>query len=121
MVATTGTLIALADEDMRFAREQAARAYRAAVAAQDMPLLALASGVVAELAFTLGHHERAAELLGARTVVRGSDDPTDPTSQKLTPLLRAALGTGRYEASYAAGRALGRPAAIERLDPAALG
>jgi hypothetical protein len=84
-----------------------------------MPLLALASGAVAELAFTLGQHERAAELLGARTVVRGSDDPTDPTALKLTPLLRAALGTGRYESLYASGRALARPEAIEHLNPAA--
>jgi tetratricopeptide (TPR) repeat protein len=121
MVATTGSLIAIADKDMRGAREQAARAYRAAVAAQDMPLLALASGAVTELAFTLGQHERAAELLGARTVVRGSDDPTDPTALKLTPLVRAALGTSRYETCYASGRALARPEAIERLDPAGLG
>ncbi len=66
MVAATGALIALADEDVRAAREQAARAYRAAVAAQDMPLLALASGALAELAFALGQPERAAELLGAQ-------------------------------------------------------
>jgi hypothetical protein len=121
LVATTGTLIAIADKDVRGAREQAARAYRAAVAAQDMPLLTLASGAVAELAWTLGQHERAAGLLGARTVVRGGIDPTDPTALKLAPLLRAALGTDRYEASYAAGRGLSRPAAIERLDPAGLG
>ena len=95
MVAATGALIAIADEDMRAAREQAVRSYRAAVAAQDMPLLAMASGAVAELAFALGQHERAAELLGARTVVRGIDDPTDPTALKLAPLLRAALGDGR--------------------------
>ena len=53
-MAATGALIALADEDVRAAREQAVRAYRAAVAAQDMPLLALASGALAELAFALG-------------------------------------------------------------------
>jgi predicted ATPase/DNA-binding SARP family transcriptional activator len=121
MVATTGVLIAIADKDVRGAREQAVRAHRAAVGAQDMSLLALASGAVAELAFALGQPERAAELLGARTVVRGGDDPTDPTALKLAPLLRAALGTGRYDASYASGRVLSRPAAIERLDPAALG
>jgi ATP/maltotriose-dependent transcriptional regulator MalT len=119
--ATTGAMIALADGDVGMAREQAARAYRAAVAAQDMPLLALASGAVAELAFTLGQPERAAELLGARTVVRGGDDPTDPTALKLAPLLRAALGSDRYAGKYQAGKALGRAEAIEFLDPAALG
>jgi hypothetical protein len=121
MVATTGALIAIADDDMRGAREQADRAYRAAVAAQDMPLLAQASGAAAELAFTLGQPERAAELLGARTVVRGGDDPTDPTAVKLAPLLRAALGTDRYAGAYQAGKALSRPEAIGFLDPAALG
>jgi hypothetical protein len=85
-----------------------------------MPLLALASGAVAVVAFALGRYERVAELLGARTVVRGSDDPTDPTALKLTPLVRAALGDERYETLYASGRALARPEAIERLDPAAL-
>jgi hypothetical protein len=76
---------------------------------------------VAELAFALGQPGRAAELLGARTVVRGGDDPTDPTALKLAPLLHAALGSGRYEASHATGKALSRAEAIEFLDPAALG
>jgi predicted ATPase len=120
MVAATGARIAIADGDVRAAREQAVRSYRAAVAAQDIPLLALASGTTAELALALGQPERAAELLGASTVVRGADDPTDPTTLRLTPLLRAALGDDRYEACHAAGRALARPAAIELLDPAGL-
>jgi predicted ATPase len=121
MVAATGARIAIADGDVRAAREQAVRSYGAAAAAQDMPLLALASGTTAELALALGQPERAAELLGARTVVRGGDDPTDPTALKLAPLLRAALGTDRYEACYASGSGLSKPAAIERLDPAGLG
>jgi hypothetical protein len=54
-------------------------------------------------------------------VVRGADDPTDPTALQLVPLLRASLGGNRYEACYASGRALARPDAIERLDPAGLG
>ena len=89
--------------------------------AQDMPLLAQASGTAAELALALGQPERAAELLGASAVVRGADDPTDPMAVKLAPLLRAALGDDRYERRLrAAGKALGRAEAIERLDPAAL-
>jgi predicted ATPase/DNA-binding SARP family transcriptional activator len=116
-VATTGTLIAIADKDLRAARHQAVRAYRAAVAAEDMPLLALAAGAAAELAWALGQPERAAVLLGARVVVRGADDPTDPAALKLAPLLRAALGEDRYEACHASGRALSREAAVECLDP----
>jgi predicted ATPase/DNA-binding SARP family transcriptional activator len=121
MVAATGARIAIADNDFRAAREQAVRSYRAAIAAEDMSLLAQASGTTAELALALGQPERAAELLGAGAVVRGADDPTDPTALQLVPLLRAGLGDDRYEACYASGRALARPDAIERLDPARLG
>jgi len=121
MVAATGARIAIAEGDLRTAREQAVRAYRAAVGAEDRPLLAQASGTTAELALALGQPGPAAEMLGAGAVVRGAEDPTDPTARQLVPLLRAALGDDRYEACYAAGRALTRPNAIERLDPAGLG
>ncbi len=117
MVAATAGQIALADTDLPAARAQAARSYRAAVAAQDMPLLALSSGLVAELALALGQPERAAELLGARTVVRGIEDAADPAAVKLVPRLRAALGADRFERCRAAGQALGRAEAIERLNP----
>jgi tetratricopeptide (TPR) repeat protein len=120
MVAGTGARIAIADHDLRTAREQAVRSYRAAVGAQDMSLLAEAAGTAAELALALGQPEQAAELLGAGAVVRGADDPTDPSAVQLVPLLRAGLGDERYEACYASGRALARPDAIERLDPAGL-
>jgi hypothetical protein len=121
MMAATGARIAIADKDLRTAREQAMRSYRAAIAADDRPLLAQASGTTAELALALGQPERAAGLLGAGAVVRGVDDPTDPTALQLVPLLRACLGDDRYEACYASGRALARPDAIEQLDPAGLG
>jgi len=119
MVAATGASIAIADDDVRGAREQVDLAYRSAVAAQDMQLLALASGALAEFALALGQHERAAELLGARTVVRGGDDPTDPATVKLAPRLRVALGADRYARAYEAGKALSRAEAIKFLDPAA--
>ncbi|WP_187366100.1 BTAD domain-containing putative transcriptional regulator [Trebonia kvetii] len=120
MVASTSARIAIADGDLGAAREQAVRSYQEAVSADDMPLLAAASGTAAELALALGQPERAAELLGASTAVRGTDDPTDPMTAKLAPLLRAAIGHDRYESAYAAGKALGRAKAIERLDPASL-
>ena len=121
MVAATGAQIAIADKDLRTAREQALRSYRAAIGAEDRPLLVQASGATAELALALGQPERAAEVLGAGAVVRGANDPTEPTALRLVPLLRACLGDDRYEACYAVGRALARPTAIERLDPAGLG
>jgi DNA-binding SARP family transcriptional activator len=121
MVAATGAAIAIADDDVRGAREQVELAYRSAVAAQDMQLLALASGALAEFALALGRPEQAAELLGARTVVRGGDDPTDPATVKLAPRLRAALGAGRYARAYQSGKALSRQEAIEFLNPSAPG
>ncbi len=114
-------MIAIAGADLPAAREQAARSYRAAVAAADLPLLAHTSGPLAELALALGQPERAAEMLGARTVVRGTDDPTDPTTVRLAPRLRAVLGPDRFERCRAAGLALDRAAALGRLDPSALG
>jgi len=120
MVAATGVRIAIADNDLRAAREQAVRSYRAGVGAEDMPLLAEASGTTAELAMALGQPERAAELLGAGAAVRGADDLTDPTVLRLAPQLRDALGEDRYAACYNSGKALDRLAAIERLDPAVL-
>jgi len=120
MVAATAARIAIEDRDLPAAREHAARSYRAAVAANDMPLLASASGSLAALALALGQPERAAELLGARTAVRGGDDPTDPMGVKLLPQLRATLGDDRYERAVGRGKALSRAEAISRLDPAAL-
>jgi predicted ATPase/DNA-binding SARP family transcriptional activator len=121
IVAATGARIAIADEDLPRAREQVGRSYHAAAGAQDMPLLARASGPAAELALALGQPELAAELLGAIAAVRGYADPTDPTAVKLAPRLRAALGADRYARCHATGQALGRAEAIERLDPAGLG
>ena len=121
MIAATAAQIAITDNDLPAAREHAARSYRAAVAAKDMPLLALASGSVAWLALALGRPERAAEMFGARTVVRGGDDPTDPVAVQLVPLLRAALGDDGFDRALHRGKALGRAEAIKRLDPAALG
>ncbi|HEY6496038.1 MAG TPA: hypothetical protein VIZ43_22390, partial [Trebonia sp.] len=121
MVAATGTRLAIADADLRSAREQAVRAYRAAAGAEDMPLFAQASGAIAELALALGQPERAAEILGAITIVRGGVDPTDRMAVRVAPLLRETLGPDRYDRAYRAGRALSRTEAINRLDPAALG
>ena len=120
IVAATSARIAIADEDLPRAREQASRSYQAAVGTHDIPLLAMASGTAAELAFALGQPELAAELLGATAAVRGYADPTDAAAGMLVPRLRAALGADRYARCHARGQALGRAEAIARLDPAGL-
>ena len=120
MIAAIGSQIAMADNDMEAAREQAARAYRAAVATKDMPVIAQVCSAVAELALEVGQPERAAELLGAGAAVRGADDPTDPMMARLAPRLRTLLGADRYVRAYETGKALDRQAAVERLDPSLL-
>ena len=120
MIAAIGSQLAIADNDMKAAREQAARAYRAAVGTNDMPVIAQVCGAVAELALELGEPERAAELLGAGAAVRGADDPTDPMILQLAPRLRAVLGDEGYDRAYRDGKALDRQSAIERLDPSRL-
>jgi predicted ATPase/DNA-binding SARP family transcriptional activator len=120
MIAAIASRMAIADHDMTAAREQAARAYRAAVGTQDMPVIAQVCGAVAELAAALGEPAQAAELLGAGAAVRGADDPTDPVTAQLAPQLRAALGDDSYNTAYENGKALDRHVAIERLDPSLL-
>ena len=114
MVAATGVRIAIADEDLpapasrpsaRTARRSARRTCRCSRWRRARS---------AELALALGQPERAAEMLGAGAVVRGSDDPTDPTALKLVPLLRAGLGDDRY-GLLRVRPALARPDAIEAL------
>ena len=118
--AATATRIAIADGDLAAARAQAARAHRAAVDAQDMPLLTHVAGAVAELALAFGQPEVAAELLGAGIVVRGGGDATDTAAVQLVPRLRGVLGDAGYERAYQNGKALDRQAAVERLDPSLL-
>jgi len=120
MVAASGVMVAIADSDLPLARERAATAYLAGIAADDMPLLAAVAGPLAYLARALGRPDRAAEMLGACAAVRGGEDPTDLTMTLLRPRLREVLGDERYARGYATGLALGRAEAITRLDPAAL-
>jgi predicted ATPase/DNA-binding SARP family transcriptional activator len=121
-VAATGARIAIADKDLRAAREQVVRSYRAAIGAEEMPLLAQASGTTAELALALGQPERAAELLGAGAVVRGADDPTDPTALQLVcrSCAHASATTATRLATRPAGHSPGRTrsSALTRPDSA---
>jgi tetratricopeptide (TPR) repeat protein len=120
LAAVSGTMIALEDGDLPLAREHAARAYQAAIAAEDMPLLAAVAGGLAYLAHALGASERAAELLGACAPVRGGEDATELMVTKLGPRLRATLGAEAYARAYDRGKALSRAEAIALLDPARL-
>ena len=112
--------IALAAGDLPLAREHATSAYQAAMATQDMPILAMVAGGLAHLAHALGESVRAAELLGACAPVRGGEDATDLMVTRLDPRLRAALGAEDYARAYDRGKALSRAEAVALLDPAGL-
>jgi tetratricopeptide (TPR) repeat protein len=120
VVAASGLMVALADEDLPRAKERAASMYQDAVASEDMPLLASVSAALAYLAQALGQPGRAAEILGASAAVRGVADATDLTVTLLGPRLREILGPDGYDRAYDAGNALDRAEAIRRLDPATL-
>jgi hypothetical protein len=117
-VDTAGALIAIAEGDLETAARRAADAYANAVAITDMPLLAVAATATVELALARGNPARAAELLGAAAVVRGSEDSTSVQFRAAAARLRAALGDDEFEACYARGRALPRGSALPSLDPA---
>jgi predicted ATPase/DNA-binding SARP family transcriptional activator len=120
VVKTAGTMIAIADADLPLARERAAAAYQEGVGSEDMPLVATVAGALANLASALGQPERAAEMLGARTAVRGGEDSTELAMKLLAPRLIDALGADRFARAYDRGKALSRGEAISRLDPASL-
>jgi predicted ATPase/DNA-binding SARP family transcriptional activator len=119
-VAASGLMIAVADGDLPLARERAAISYREGIESQDMPLLATVACALAGLAQALGQPRRAAEMLGARAVVRGSADPTDLAVKLLESRLRESLGPDAYDRAYATGMARSRDEALAFLDPAAL-
>jgi hypothetical protein len=83
-----------------------------------MPLLAIAATACVELALARGNPARAAELLGAATVVRGGEDLTSVQFRCAAERLRADLGDAEFEACYNRGRALPRDSALPFLDPA---
>ncbi len=110
---------AMDDGDLVAAGLAAAEAYAAAVDTKDLPILASAGVLAAELDVALGRLEAAAEVLGAAARLRGADDLTALDVAAATATLRADLGDAAFDAAYARGRALGREDAIVRLAPPA--
>jgi hypothetical protein len=101
-----------ADEHMRLG-------YRYALVTNDLPILAGVGLWVAALAHDRGLPEDAAEILGAVSKLRGSEDLTNPFTAELVRSLRELLGDGS-ESAYARGHGSGRDHAVARVDPAQL-
>jgi predicted ATPase/DNA-binding SARP family transcriptional activator len=99
------------------ARTRAAEAFEAALGTRDMPIVAAVGVTLAEIVRSAGDAETAAVMLGAAAQLRGADDPTARDIAVLVTQLREQLGAEVFDARYAAGKALDRDAAIERLRP----
>ncbi|HEX4700248.1 MAG TPA: BTAD domain-containing putative transcriptional regulator [Actinomycetes bacterium] len=106
--------------DVATAQGYAATAYRMAVMTNDLPIVAVTGIATAAVAAAMGQYSDAAELIGAASRLRGSDDPTQPMIAQLVERVREQLGTAAYEKPLAVGRAMDRAEAVARLDPATL-
>ncbi|MEV6079426.1 isochorismatase family protein [Streptomyces sp. NPDC052069] len=102
------------------AEEALGRAYAAAVAGKDLPIVATVAVTVAGLAARYGRYRDVAVVLGAASRLRGADDRTDPQIRTLSSRARTALGDERFAEAYRTGRRLDVPAALARTDPALL-
>ena len=118
---TLGARIAMDDGELDRAAEIAGQSYRAAVATNDLPILAASGVMIAELAFARDRPAEAAEVLGAAARLRGAEDRTAIDISALMTSVRADLGDVEFDTAYARGRALARDAAIARLDPSGSG
>jgi hypothetical protein len=106
--------------DVATARGYAATAYRMAVMTNDLPIVAVTGIATAAVAAAMGRYADAAQVIGAASRLRGSDDPTQPEIAQLVERVREQLGTSAYEQAVAAGRAMDRAEAVTRLDPVTL-
>jgi len=104
--------LALAQGDGSGARAALGRAYRAAVASRDMPVVASVAVTVAALADFWSRPHDVAVVLGAAARLRGADDRTDPRILALAGRGRAALGARAFDAAYRQGRELDPAAAL---------
>ncbi|GIE91389.1 AfsR/SARP family transcriptional regulator [Actinoplanes regularis] len=112
--------VALRRGDPVRAEQALIRAYAAAQATRDMPILSLVAVGAAGLADLLGRHRDVAQLLGAAARLRGSHDPTALDVAELTRRNRAVLGDDGFAEAYAAGWALDAGTALARVDPGQL-
>ena len=98
------------------ARRRLVEALESVRAVRDMPVMALLCTGAADLALAGGHPERAAELLGASTAVRGMDDVGDLDVKRIAIAAQAALGPEKYGQARSRGADLSRDDALARLE-----
>jgi len=109
-------LLALARGDLDQARAGLADAVGHGLEALNMPVLAKVTVTAAALCDLESDPEGAAVWLGAAERLRGAPDRSDADAVALERALRSRIGAAAFESAHAAGRALDREVALERLD-----
>ncbi|MFG2002581.1 tetratricopeptide repeat protein [Spirillospora sp. NPDC048911] len=99
------------------ARDHLRDAIERTVRSADMPSLATAAHVLAELALAEDEPERAATLLGTAVRIRGAVDRGDPDLARIVAAVRERLGDDAYEKAFREGTELAREDALARLTP----
>ncbi|MFI0447693.1 BTAD domain-containing putative transcriptional regulator [Actinomadura sp. 6N118] len=101
--------------DLDAARGHLKDAVERTVRSSDMPSLATAAHVLAELALAEDEPERAATLLGTAVRVRGALDRGDPDIARIMAAVRERLGDAAYEKAFRQGADLTREDALAAL------
>ncbi|WP_168221145.1 BTAD domain-containing putative transcriptional regulator [Actinomadura sp. WMMA1423] len=115
LLETAGAHLAIGRDEPEAARRHLREALALAADAPDMPVAAVAGYAVARLAAGDGP-ERAAEVLGAASVLRGAPDAYNPDVARVAGRLRGALGERAYRAAYDRGRRLDASGALALLN-----
>ena len=96
--------LSAADGDLEAARRWHAQALAAARSSADAPVIAQSLVGLADLALHEGRPERAAELLGASSGIRGTTDRSVQDEQMVAEAARAELGEAGYGEAYQRGQ-----------------
>ncbi|HYU84499.1 MAG TPA: hypothetical protein VEK80_06810, partial [Kribbellaceae bacterium] len=106
--------VAVAEGNVADAGDLATRAVQAAVASDDMPILAMTVEAMAEVELRSGDPSRAAWLLGVAAALRGMRSIPASDVRRTVEALRDRLGDA-YDTSYDEGAALTREQALAEL------
>ncbi|NUW46002.1 AfsR/SARP family transcriptional regulator [Nonomuraea rhodomycinica] len=120
LVGSARAALCLETGDLAGAEKALEKAYAAASASRDLPILSLVAVNAAAYAGAHGRHHESAVLLGAASRLRGAHDHTDRQVLELTRRGRAALGEDAFAAAYGKGWQLDGKTATTAADPARL-
>ncbi|WP_370945132.1 BTAD domain-containing putative transcriptional regulator [Amycolatopsis sp. cg5] len=105
--------VAVLEEDWDTVEDRLRKVCRSTVDRHDMPDLARAVEVLAQLRFGRRDAAASATALGVSEVIRGRFDFGNPQLRALVPQLEAELGAAGYAEHYRLGSALSKPDAVD--------